>query len=251
MLTLDRAAPPRATLSSSMIAAITLDLDDTLWPIAPVMSRAETTLDGWLRAHCPAVAAAFPIEAMRALRAQVFAEHPHLAHDFTTLRKISLARAFAGSGLTEEWVERAFEVFYSARNEVELYAEVGDALAGLAARWPLASLSNGNADLARIGLAGHFRAFVHAREHGCGKPDASIFHAAASALGVAPAAVAHVGDDPELDVAGAHAAGMVAVWLNRDAAPWPLREVQPHLTITRLDQLERALDEYTIARATS
>jgi putative hydrolase of the HAD superfamily len=133
---------------------------------------------------------------MRALREQVFAEHPHLAHDFTALRKISLDRAFAGSGLEAEWTERAFEVFYAARNEVELYEEVAEALEKLAERWPLASLTNGNADLVRIGLARHFRAFVHAREHGCAKPTTRLFHIAAEALGVAPSAIAHVGDDP-------------------------------------------------------
>jgi putative hydrolase of the HAD superfamily len=231
-----------------MIAALTLDLDDTLWPIAPVMQRAELALDAWLRAHCPEVAAAFPIEAMRLLREQVWLEHPHLAHDFTSLRKLSLQRAFATSGHAATQIERAFEVFYSARNEVELYADALPALARLAQRWPLASISNGNADLQRIGLAGHFRATLHAREVGCAKPQARIFHAAAAALGVAPHAVAHVGDDPELDVRGAREAGMVAVWLNRTEASWPLADMQPDITVAGLDQLEAALDQWAALR---
>ena len=231
----------------SAIAAVTLDLDDTLWPIEPVMLRAERELDAWLHAHCPNVAAAWPIDAMRALREQVFAEHPHLAHDFTALRKISLDRAFAGSGLETEWTERAFEVFYAARNEVELYEEVAESLERLAARWPLASLTNGNADLARIGLAGHFRAFVHAREHGCAKPVTRLFHIAAEALGVEPFAIAHVGDDPELDVVGARRAGMVPVWLNRAGAPWPIAgEPRAEIEIARLDELEAALDRWVV-----
>ena len=40
------------------VRAITLDLDDTLWPIEPVMLRAEQRLDAWLRTHCPPVATA-------------------------------------------------------------------------------------------------------------------------------------------------------------------------------------------------
>lgn len=249
MLSGSVAAPPFDRAAESRILAITLDLDDTLWPIAPVMQRAETTLDAWLRAHCPSVALAYPIEAMRSLREQVFAEHPHLAHDFTALRKISLARAFEGHGLEAYWIERAFDVFYSARNDVELYSEVAPALARLAQRWPLASLSNGNADLARIGLAGHFRAFVHAREFGCAKPEMRLFHAAADALGVAPARIAHVGDDPELDVIGAKRAGMVAVWLNREGFRWPIEELAPDLEIARLDELEPALDALVRADA--
>jgi putative hydrolase of the HAD superfamily len=41
------------------IAAITLDLDDTLWPIEPVIARAEERLDAWLKIHCPRATAAW------------------------------------------------------------------------------------------------------------------------------------------------------------------------------------------------
>lgn len=225
-----------------MIRAVTLDLDDTLWPIEPVMLRCEAVLDAWLNEHCPEVAAAWPIGAMRELRERVFRENPHLAHDFTATRKLSLAIAFEPHGRGEEWVERAFEVFYAARNEVELYPDALDALRALAARWPLASVSNGNADLHRIGLGEYFAATVTARTIGVAKPDPAIFRRAATYLDVPPQCVAHVGDDPELDVAGAKAAGMVAVWLNRHGREWPLDGVEPDLTITTLAALEPGLD---------
>ena len=38
----------------SRIHAITLDLDDTLWPIWPTIERAESALQAWLRQHAPA-----------------------------------------------------------------------------------------------------------------------------------------------------------------------------------------------------
>ena len=75
------------------VRAITLDLDDTLWPIEPVMLRAEQRLDAWLRAHCPPVADQYPIAAMRALRDEVAAANPDLAHDFTTQRLLCLRSA--------------------------------------------------------------------------------------------------------------------------------------------------------------
>src|SRR5262249_52452639 len=159
------------------IRAVTLDLDDTLWPIAPVMARAEQALDDWLAANCPPVRDRFPIHAMRDLRERIWLEHPHLAHDFTELRKLSLRHAFNASGQDEALVERAFEAFFDARNQVELYEDVPQTLAELALRWPLATISNGNADLRRIGLARHFRATIHARQVGAAKPDAAIFHA--------------------------------------------------------------------------
>ena len=54
--------------------------------------------------------------------------------------------------------------------------------------------------------------------------------------------IVHVGDDPELDVAGARQAGMRAIWLNRHAREWPLDGVEPDGTITTLAELEPELD---------
>ena len=228
------------------IRAITLDLDDTLWPCEPVMLKAEAALEDWLNEQCPEIAAMYPRETMRALRSRVFEEHPHLAHDFMATRKMSLAKVFepyfdrsASEG--QQWVERAFEVFHSARHEVELYPDALAALESLAAKYPLATLSNGTADVHRIGLAHHFVAQVSARVVGHAKPHPLIFHRAAKHLEVLPEQVAHVGDDAALDVVGAKAAGMLAVWLNRDGRPWPLDEVTPDLEIATLAELEPAL----------
>jgi putative hydrolase of the HAD superfamily len=85
----------------------------------------------------------------------------------------------------------------------------------------LVSLSNGNADLARVGLTRYFQGGLSAFAFGVAKPDARIFHAAADLAGVAPHEVLHVGDDTALDVLGARKAGMQAAWFNRAQAPWP------------------------------
>jgi FMN phosphatase YigB (HAD superfamily) len=115
------------------------------------------------------------------------------------------------------------------------------ALARLAARYPLVSLSNGNADLERIGLKHFFRDSISARECGVAKPAARIFHAACERLGLPPHAVLHVGDDPELDVAGAGAAGLRSVWLNRNGAPWAHAH-SPDLHVSDLAQLADILE---------
>jgi len=134
------------------ITAITLDLDDTLWPIAPVMEQADLALQHWFEQHCPEVAAALPISEMRRLRDRTFLAHPELGHDFTTLRILCLRAALLPYGYGEREVDQAFEAFYAARNRVELYPEVGAALERLARRVPLVSLTNGNACLDRVGL---------------------------------------------------------------------------------------------------
>jgi putative hydrolase of the HAD superfamily len=42
--------------STTGIEAITLDLDDTLWPVAPTIAGAEQDLFDWLCAHAPKTA---------------------------------------------------------------------------------------------------------------------------------------------------------------------------------------------------
>ena len=151
-------------------AAITLDLDDTLWPFAPIGARVEQVLHEWLLQHCPGTAERFPIEAMRELRDRVFVERPDLAHDFSQLRKLSLIRAMELSGDDPIHADAAFETFYAERNRVEFYPDSLAALERLAARVPLAAISNGNADLARVGVSAHFVFQLGAREHGTPKP---------------------------------------------------------------------------------
>ncbi len=240
----ERATAPHASIDAAQIRAITLDLDDTLWPIAPVMARVEQRVDAWLHAHCPEVAAAWPIEAMRALRETINREHPEYAHDYTMQRKLTLRRAFAPFGLDEDWVEAAYAIYQHERNCVDCYADAEPALARLAGRLPLVSLSNGNADLTRIGLDRHFRFSISAREVGVAKPDPQIFLHACERLGLAPHQVLHVGDDPALDVAGARAVGMPAAWINRENLAWHDDDA-PALHFPDLDALAGWIEAHT------
>ena len=202
------------------LRAVTLDLDDTLWAIAPVVVRAEEALHAWFSRHCPRVAERFPIPGMRALREKIAREHPHLAHDFTEQRRLSLLAALRECGEDEAHVDAAFDAFFAARNSVELYPEVADALHRIDRCVPMAALTNGNADLVRIGLMPHFRFSLCARGFGIGKPDPAIFLRACDQLGCAPHEVLHVGDDAELDVIGARRAGLRAAWLHRGELDW-------------------------------
>lgn len=238
-------SPPHR--AAPTIRAITLDLDDTLWPFAPIGARIERALDDWLRAHSPRTAERFPIPAMRALRDAVFAAHPALHHDVSLLRRMTLEHAFREAGEDPALAEPAYEVFFAARNQVDFYPDALDALARLSARLPLAALSNGNADLERIGVAHHFAFSLAAREHGAAKPEASIFHAACARLGCAPEEVLHVGDHAEMDVLGAARAGLRTAWVHRDDLRarqpiWPYDSVQPDVIVPDLHALADHLD---------
>ena len=63
------------------VRAITLDLDDTLWPFAPVAQRIQAALEGWAAEHAPAASVAFDADAAREVLATVRRERPDIAHD--------------------------------------------------------------------------------------------------------------------------------------------------------------------------
>jgi len=206
-------------MNYSTIKAITLDLDDTLWPIAPTLLRAEEVLHDWMRLHAPRTARIHDTAAMMALRAQVALDHPQWSHDLSALRRETIRRALQAGGEDPGLAEPAFEAFFEARQQVELYADVLPALRRMSAAYPLLALSNGNADLRRVGLGDWFVGGVSARETGVGKPDVRIFHAACERLGLEPHEVLHVGDDLALDVEGALGAGLHAAWVRRAEGP--------------------------------
>jgi 2-haloalkanoic acid dehalogenase type II len=230
------------------ILALTLDLDDTLWPVLPALERADQAIDAYLQQHHPDVARAWPITAMRELRARVAAERIDLAHDFTTQRQLTLQQAFTTCGISHAPIDALWEIYFAARNSVEFYPDSLPALARLTARWPLASLTNGNADLQRIGIHAHFSHHICARDTGAAKPDPRIFLAAAGQLGIAPAEILHVGDDPEMDMVGARDAGLRTAWINRSGQPWPAAlGAAPELDLRDMGELADWLDaEYPV-----
>lgn len=216
---------------------LSFDLDDTLWPVGPVIAAAERALESWLREHYPDAMRHHTLDSMRALRSDVALRFPHLVHDLTFLRRRALAEQMTEAGYEEALADEALEVFLAERNRVQLYPEVRAALGRLSAHHRLFALSNGNADLERVGLARYFEGHVSARAAGAAKPDARIFQALIERAGVRAADILHVGDDPLADVAGAARAGLGAVWLNRDAREWPAHLDRPAHTITNLGDL--------------
>jgi HAD superfamily hydrolase (TIGR01509 family) len=195
--------------------AVLFDLDDTLWPIAPVIAEAERALHAWLIEHAPKVAQAFTIEELRERRLALLAEQPHLRIDLGALRRAGLEAAFAQVSEDAGRIAAAMTHYLAARNAVTPYDDVLPGLLRLSSQVILGSVSNGNADLDVIGLAHHFKVSLAAAQFGKAKPDPDIFLAACAALGVAPRETVYVGDDLRLDVEAAQNAGLRAVWLNR------------------------------------
>ena len=242
-MTSEAAAPVAPVpLDVKRISAISLDLDDTLWPVWPAIERAERVLHAWLVKEAPKTAELLVTPGiLRELREATAKERSDLAHDMSALRRESIRTALRRAGEDPALADPAFDAFFAQRQRVELYDDALPALKWLSERYPLVAISNGNADIHLTGVGRWFRTAFNARAFGSGKPHAPIFRAAAASVGLLPRDVLHVGDDAALDVVGALNAGMQAAWLVRDERPWE-HDSRPQLIVPNLHALCVALE---------
>jgi len=224
------------------IRAITLDLDDTLWAIGPVIMRAEDKLWSWLGENYPKIPETFTPEEGIALREQVMRKHRDQSHDFRFLRKTVLEHMAETVGYSSDLVDDAFDVFDRARNDVELFSDVLPTLAALGEHFALVAVTNGNANLERIGIRHLFHDVVTAVDVGAAKPARPIFVEAVNRAGVNAEEALHVGDHPDIDIDGARKAGMRTAWMNRHGDGWPLHIAPPDVTVSRIGELITVLE---------
>jgi len=223
---------------SHTLKAVLFDLDDTLWPIGPVIAQAELRWHAWLAAHAPKVAAMFSIDELRRRRMALLQARPELVVDLAQLRRVGLQEAFALAGEDAAHIEGAIRHFLAARNDVTPFDDVLPGLAQLGRHLPLGVITNGNADLEAIGLQHHFQFILAAAHFGRAKPDPDIFLAACAAMQVAPQEAVYVGDDLRLDVEGAQQAGLRAVWMNRSGSSAHLEAgIAPDAICASFDEL--------------
>lgn len=229
-------------MKPSSIKAVIFDLDDTLWPLVPTLVKAEAVLYDWLTLHIPGVVQRFSNEELRELRMQLLPTQPEYQFNVWALRHAALTHACHLTSENKELVDQAMAVFSKARNDVELFDDVLPALASLKERYKIASVSNGFADLAEIGISEYFQTSIAAHQFGSAKPHPEIFLAACKALDIAPHEAVYVGDDPLLDVQGAQGAGLQVVWMNRFQRTLP-DHIVPTASCTNLHELKAWLED--------
>src|SRR5689334_1047226 len=142
-------------VNAGAIRAICFDLDNTLWDVGPVLSRADRILSDWLQARYPRIPERFPPAAVQQVRDALLLEQPGRSHDLTYLRRETVARLAEAVGYNRDMAHEAFALWHAARNQCLPFDEVLPALEQLGTRFRLATLSNGNADLGVIGIAHH------------------------------------------------------------------------------------------------
>jgi len=226
------------------IRIITFDLDDTLWAMKPVMVNAERKVYEWLGHQCPELTARYTLRELAENRFRRVADYPGLRHQVSALRRLTLRDVLLDAGYSKEAAERlaedAFEVFLAARHEVAFFAHALETLAALSRHYLLGALTNGNADVKRLGLDRYFSFAYRAEELNSSKPAPTHFERALKVTGATPAQAIHVGDDPEHDIVAARRLGWHAIWFNREGLAWE-DETTPTATVGCLSALADAI----------
>lgn len=229
--------------SLGTIAAITFDLDDTLYDNQPVMLRTEQASLDFMRRYHPNLSQ-FKADEYYRLRQMLLEDEPDIYHDVTEWRYQAVECAMRNAGLSPEnarsGARATMDEFAVWRSRVDVPQETHDTLGALAGKWPLVAITNGNADPHLFGLGDYFRFVLRAGPDGRAKPYRDMYHRAAQKLGVVLWEILHVGDDLTTDVGGAIRGGVQACWINqRDGDVMQIDDSRllPHLEISRLASL--------------
>lgn len=227
------------------IKIISFDLDDTLYDNGPVMLRAEQALLEHLHAEYPATQH-MQLNDWRSLRDQLAAKDNTLASNMTALRLATLSEGLIRNGIAKALAraasEEAMSHFLDHRSDVEIAPEVHQLLDALAGRFPLLAISNGNADIQKLGLQNYFTQAWQPSAQLRGKPTTDMFEAARQDLGFAPGELLHIGDHPVSDIQGAARFGAQSVWLNEAGLSSKQLTWLPTITITHLPALQQVLE---------
>jgi putative hydrolase of the HAD superfamily len=216
-------------------AAILFDLDDTLADRAAGLRRYAAFFAADFRAElhpCPVETLHETLMALDDFGSRAQAE--------AFCAALSWRTAVSPKVLFDHWASRFGEAAV-AFDDVE---HVLEALQRRGVRMGL--VTNGGADMQRakitaLGLERYMSAIVISAEAGVRKPDPAIFSRALAALGCAASDTWFVGDHPDLDVRGAHGAGLTPFWVRTGAFDAP--DDLPGRRLGRLSDLLKHLDD--------
>jgi len=201
------------------IQLITFDLDNTLWDVHDVIVRAETTMRAWLDEEVPGFNESVDTNTLMTLRKRLVEENPGISHNLSELRRLTLNEALKQFGCSPEQAttnaNKAFAIFIEMRHDVRYFDGAIDMLRQLSSQYTLGALSNGNADIKKLGLDEYFSFSFSAADIGMSKPAPDMFQAALTHTESDPSRSVHIGDHLIDDIEGANKMGMHTIWFNQ------------------------------------
>lgn len=226
---------------------LSFDLDDTLYDNIPVLANAEQSMQQWLAQREPRVADV-SCQQWKVLRQQQASREPALVHDVTRLRQVTIVHQFCALGYrtsnAKQLADEAMQHFLTVRNCIELAPAVIELLKRLAQRYPLVALTNGNADVARLGLEPYFTQTFRAGMGLRMKPYPDLFDQAEQTFHFRGRQWLHIGDSFKADVAGALAHGWQSAWINLSGVSIrraTKARLLPHIELRNLEGLAELL----------
>jgi putative hydrolase of the HAD superfamily len=165
-----------------------------------------------------------------------------------TYRLHSWMGALNDLGIEDDALAAELAKFFAIdrRRRHVVFAETEQVLHELKKYFRLALLTNGAPDIqgAKIegsNLASFFETIIISGDHGFGKPDPRIFRLTLERLKVAPREAVMIGDSLNRDIAGARAAGIRTIWINRYNRTLSDSHAVPDVQLTDLRELPTLL----------
>lgn len=226
------------TLASRRL--VLFDLDDTLCDYTLARSRRLARAFG----DAFTVSEQAPPDDLTEVIARSIAMNPHGVDHFPDL--------LAAYGLTAPAIAAAQEWYRANRfHDLAFFAATTRALAAVRSQPGVAGrrvgiVTNGPAEVQRakvelLGVAALVHFIVISGEFGVEKPDPAIFREALRLADATADEAVYVGDSAEHDVAGARAAGLAVVWVNRDGGPWTGVGARPDIEVRGIGEIAQAI----------
>ena len=225
------------------IQILSFDLDDTLYQNEEVIHAAE---QAQFDAVCEVIPKAKEIGLTfwGNLKSQVARQSPELVHDVTAWRYEVIRRGLAEFGIQDEAItEQVFNQFYNARSNFKVPEQTFSVLHKLKQQFKLVAVTNGNADIERIGLADYFQGYYRAGVNGCKmKPYPDMLMKVMQDFSVEAHNILHIGDNVGSDIQASINANVDNFWFNPEQNPYPSGYALPSAQYTCLSDLLQLLD---------
>ncbi len=213
------------------IKLITFDLDDTFWDIKSTIINAEINSRKWIEARIKKKIEWGTFDDFLKIRNELIKEDPSLDYDLGLLRKKIISyhtrKYFNNKKDLDEFIEEAYMFFLKERHKVEFFDDVIPVLEKLSSNYMLGVLTNGNADIKKLGISQLFDFSISSMDVKSNKPDQGHFIKAKDLSKIEFINTLHVGDHPINDMYGARELGINVMWFNFNNLSWDVDENPP------------------------
>ena len=228
------------------IKLITFDLDDTFWDIKSTIINAEINSRKWIEDRIKKKIEWGTFDDFLEIRNELIKKNPSLDYDLGLLRKKMIAyhtqKYFKNEKDLDEFIEEAYSFFLEERHKVEFFNDVITVLEKLSLNYKLGVLTNGNADIKKLGIDYMFDFSVSSMDVKSNKPDQGHFIKAKELSQINFHNTLHVGDHPVNDVYGARELGINVMWFNPNNLVWDIDE-NPPIQFNKWSDFENLLEE--------